>query len=119
MLNKLTLTQELVTHCLDQPSVDDAMRTWWQNIREDGGLRLTHQGYQVFGTELELHSYEFELDAKLFTPKNMLTLDHHLNCPYYLVHNRKHNKIVLFGSREAMMAMLHGNMQQFINSLTY
>jgi hypothetical protein len=25
----------------------------------------------------------------------------------------------MFGSREAMMAALHGNMQQFINSLTY
>jgi hypothetical protein len=26
---------------------------------------------------------------------------------------------VMFGSREAMMATLHGDMQQFINSLTY
>jgi hypothetical protein len=36
-----------------------------------------------------------------------------------MVNNRKLNKIVMFGSREAMMAALHGNMQQFINSLTY
>jgi len=119
MLNKLALTQELVNRCADAPGVEQAMRTWWMNIRDSGGLRLTYQGYQVFSTELELHSYEFELNPKLLTPKNMLAMDHHLTCPYYLVHKRKHNKIVMFGSREAMMAVLHGNMQQFINSLTY
>jgi hypothetical protein len=119
MLNKLVLTQELVIRCPNAPTVDEAMRTWWMNIRDGGGLRLSHKGYQTFSTDLELHSYEFELDPNLLTSKNILALDHHLTCPYYVVNNRKHNKIVMFGSREAMMAVLHGNMQQFINSLTY
>jgi hypothetical protein len=39
--------------------------------------------------------------------------------PYYIVNNRKHNHLVMFGSREAMMAVLHGDIQQFINSLSY
>ena len=43
MLNKLQLTAELIHHYPDAPTVDDAMRTWWQNIREDGGLRLTYE----------------------------------------------------------------------------
>lgn len=119
MLNKFALTAELIHHYPDAPSVDDAMRTWWQNIREDGGLRLTYEGYRVFSDCLELNSYTFELPEKLLTPKNLIALDRRMTCPYYMVNNRKFNKLVMFGSKEAMMAVLHGNMQQFITSLSY
>jgi hypothetical protein len=119
MLNKFTLTAELIHHYPDAPTVDDAMRTWWQNIREDGGLRLTYEGYHVFSNFLELSSYTFELPEKLLTPKNLIALDRRMTCPYYIVNNRKHNHMVMFGSREAMMAVLHGDMQQFIKSLSY
>ena len=44
MLNKLQLTAELIHHYPDAPDLDEAMRSWWQNIREDGGLRLTYEG---------------------------------------------------------------------------
>jgi hypothetical protein len=80
---------------------------------------LTDEGYYVFSNYLELSSYTFELPEKLLTPRNLIALDSHMASPYYIVNNRKHNKIVMFGSREAMMATLHGDMQQFINSLTY
>ena len=119
MLNKLALTQELITRYPDAPALDEAMVTWWQNIRDDGGLRLTYQGFYVFENLLELSSYSFELPEKLLTPRNLLAMDRKMTCPYYMVNNRKLNKLVMFGSREAMMAALHGNMQQFINSLTY
>ena len=119
MLNKLALTQELITRYPDAPLLDEAMRTWWQNIQEDGGMRLTSQGFYVFENLLELESYTFELPERLLTPKNLLAMDRHMTCPYYIVNNRKLNKIVMFGSREAMMAVLHGDMQRFINSLSY
>ena len=73
----------------------------------------------MFENLLELSSYSFELPEKLLTPRNLLALDRKMTCPYYMVNNRKLNKIVMFGSKEAMMAVLHGNMQQFINSLSY
>ena len=119
MLNKLVLTQELITRYPDAPALDEAMVTWWQNIRDDGGLRLTSQGFYVFENLLELESYSFELPEKLLVPKNLIALDHRMTCPYYIVNNRKHNNMVMFGSREAMMAVLHGDMQRFINSLSY
>ena len=119
MLNKLALTRELITRYPDAPALDEAMVTWWKNIRDDGGLRLTYEGFYVFENLLELDSYSFDLPEKLLTPKNLLAMDRHMTCPYYMVNNRKLNKLVMFGSREAMMAVLHGNMQQFINSLTY
>jgi hypothetical protein len=119
MFNKLALTTELITRYPDAPALDEAMITWWQNIREDGGLRLTYEGFYVFENLLELSSYTFELPEKLLTPKNLLALDRRMTCPYYMVNNRKLNKLVMFGSREAMMATLHGNIQQFITSLSY
>ena len=119
MLNKHTLTAELIHHYPDAPGLDEAMVTWWQNIRDDGGLRLTYEGFYVFENLLELSSYTFELPEKLLTPKNLLALDRRMTCPYYMVNNRKLNKLVMFGSREAMMATLHGDMQRFITSLSY
>ena len=65
MLNKLALTQELITRYPDAPGLDEAMVTWWQNIRDDGGLRLTYEGFYVFENLLELSSYTFELPEKL------------------------------------------------------
>ena len=119
MINKITLTAELIHHYPDAPPLEEAMSTWWLNRREDGGLRLTDVGYMVFDRNLELDSYTFELPEKFLTARNLLALDRHMTCPYYMVNNRKHNKIVMFGSKEAMMATLHGDIQRFINSLTY
>ena len=119
MINKLALTVELINHYPDAPTLNEAMATWWQNIREDGGLRLTDVGYFVFENNLELDSYTFELPEKLLTPRNLLALDRRIPSPYYIVNNRRHNKIVMFGSREAMMATLHGDIQKFITSLSY
>jgi hypothetical protein len=119
MLNKLSLTAELIHHYPDAPALDEALQSWWQNIREDGGLRLTDIGYHVFSNYLELSSYTFELPERLLIPRNLIALDRHMTSPYYIVNNRKHNKLVMFGSKEAMMAALHGDMQKFITSLTY
>ena len=119
MLNKHTLTRELITRYPDAPALDEAMVSWWQNIQEDGGLRLTYEGFYVFENLLELSSYTFELPEKLLTPKNLLALDRRMTCPYYMINNRKLNKLVMFGSKEAMMATLHGDMQRFIASLSY
>ena len=87
MLNKLTLTQELITRYPDAPPLDEAMRTWWQNIQDDGGLRLTYEGFYVFENLLELSSYTFDLPEKLLTPKNLLALDRRMTCPYYMINN--------------------------------
>lgn len=119
MLNKLQLTAELVHHYPYAPTVDDAMKTWWQNIRQHGGLRLTLQGYRVFSDCLDLNSYTFELPDQLLTPKNLIVMDRLMASPYYIVFNRKLNKLVMFGSREAIVATLHGDIKKFISSLTY
>ena len=119
MRNKRQLTVELVNHFPDAPSLDDAMRTWWMSRRDTGGLRLSDQGYTVFCNMLEVDSYEYEIDPKVLTPRNLILLDRYLTCPYYLKLSRKSNGLILFGSREAMMAALYGDIKKFISSLTF
>jgi hypothetical protein len=119
MPSKLELTTELVHHFSHAPTVDHAMRTWWMNVRQGGGLRLSRSGYLTFCEALEINSYEYELDPKVLTPGNLILLDRHLTCPYYLKLSRKDSCLILFGSREAMMAALYGDIKKFISSLTF
>lgn len=119
MPTKFELTTELVHHCSEASSVDDAMRTWWMNVRNSGGLRLSKLGYKTFCETLEINSYEYEIDPKVLTPRNLILLDRYLTCPYYLKLSRKDNRLILFGSQQAMMAALYGDIKKFISSLTF
>jgi hypothetical protein len=118
-MNKATLTSNLINSFPDAPDLDQALNTWWVNLRESGGLRLSEIGYQIFCNKLEFDSYTYNIDLAVLTPKNLILLDRYLTCPYYLTGSRKNSRLVLFGSKEAMMAALHGDMQRFIKSLTY
>ena len=103
------------------------MMTWWANIRPEGGLRLTRQGYDVMHGILKLESWQLDLsdldDAKMFrsrvTKRTILALDRKLEWPYYLDFNprKKTRRIVFFGSREAMMATMYGDLQKWLDSL--
>ena len=118
-MNKATLTSNLINSFPDAPDLDQALNTWWVNLREGGGLRLSEIGYQIFCNKLEFDSYTYDIDLAVLTPKNLILLDRYLTCPYYLTGSRKNSRLVLFGSKEAMMAALHGDMQRFITSLSY
>ena len=60
---------------------------WWQNTRnkDEGGLRLTNEGYDFLVSELELQFYDvpFPRDFEL-TTNSILWLDKFITCPYYL-----------------------------------
>lgn len=113
MINrKLDIVQRLLP---DRPKeVDAAMLTWWHNLREQGGLRLTLQGYDALDNQLKLQSWSiFVEDFKtVFSKKTYLELDRKLNWPYYI--ERKWQKLILFGSREAMMAQLYGDISAWL-----
>ena len=105
-----------------QQSIESAMKTWWVNIRRDGGMRLTDLGYEVMHDLLHLESWELDLrdqERQIFTKRLILDLDRKLEWPYYIQVNikRKVRRIVFFGSREAMMASLYGDLQRWLDSL--
>ncbi len=120
MRDKKKLTQELVQQ-LDTDvgiSFTQAMRTWWFNIRKNGGMRLTAPGYRVFTQELDLASYEFAItDPHQFNQHMILDLDRKMQMPYYISATKGiPKKIVFFGSREAVMVNLYGDLQKFLDN---
>jgi hypothetical protein len=96
-----------------QVSVDKAIKFWYYNIRSTGGFRLTELGFKIL-SEANIECWNVNLDSpKLVITKSvLLQLDHKIKFPYYI--DSKHKKIVLFSSREAMLATLYGDLQQFL-----
>ena len=126
---KLEIVQRLlpdISEALREPE-DRAMITWWANIRRDGGLRLTSPGYQIMHDVLKLESWVLDLSdgndtrssRSSMTKKIILDLDRKLEWPYYLDFNarKKRRRIVFFGSREAMMAAMYGDLERWLASL--
>ena len=126
---KLDIVQRLlvdIPEALREPE-DRAMKTWWANIRPQGGLRLTQHGYHIMHEILQLESWQMDLSGtdpshpsrSSITKKIILDLDRKLIWPYYLDFNarKKRRRIVFFGSREAMMAAMYGDLERWLASL--
>lgn len=95
-----------------------AMKVWWYNIRATGGLRLTDLGYFTFKKVMELESYGMDIDWETFDRSTILKLDRRLQMPYYIEvkKNKIPKQVVFFGSREAMLARLYGNLNKFLDN---
>lgn len=93
-------------------SIEQATLTWWVNSRNNGGFRLTHNGYEIMSDVLNIENWTIKAPPNL---KLLLELDKKLQTPYYV--NAKKKEIVLFGSRDAMMVALHGDLKRYIELL--
>jgi len=99
------------------------MVTWWANIRPEGGLRLTRHGYEILHDVLQYESWSLDLSNQpnsVISKRVVLDLDHKLEWPYFLDFNprKKTRRIVFFGSREAMMATMYGDLTRWLASIT-
>jgi hypothetical protein len=113
-MNRQDLTNKLVELLPDNKkiTVNEAMFSWWMNPRSTGGYRLTDEGYNTMAKILEFEHWTISAPANL---KLILELDKKLQSPYYVKTKKK--EIVLFGSRDAMMASLHGDLKRYIELL--
>ena len=120
MRDKRKLTEELIKLLPEEQriSVASAVPSWWYNLRRNGGMRLTNLGYQVFVDDLELEHYSYSIDNPLlFNQQTVLNLDRKMQMPYYIESKKGIPKrIVFFGSREAVMINLYGNLEQFLDN---
>ena len=120
MRDKKKLTETLVGQ-LDPDwgiTVKKAMRSWWFNIRSTGGMRLTSDGYHAFCKELDLENYSFSIDDPTEVNQQIiLDMDRKLQMPYY-IHAVKGipKKVVFFGSKEAMVTNLYGDLKKFLDN---
>ena len=112
----ITVTVLNVLSLEDRPTLEQALQTWWMNFRADGGMRLTNAGYTAF-SQCEIDCYEFDVPPSVAVlPRHLLTLDKKLNCPYYIKIG-KTPKLILFGSKQAMMLAMYGDIDKFLSYL--
>jgi hypothetical protein len=120
--DKRKLTEELINLLPeeDRTSVSSAMHAWWFNIRRNGGMRLTGMGYRAFTEALDLEHYSYAIgNPLLFNQHIILKLDRKMQMPYYISATKGiPKKIIFFGSKEAVMVNLYGNLQQFLDNYT-
>tara|TARA_R110000868_G_scaffold411595_1_gene705750 strand:- start:3365 stop:3727 length:363 start_codon:yes stop_codon:yes gene_type:complete len=117
--DKLKLTKALVAELPEEfhEPVEVASRTWWANIRKTGGMRLTDHGYYVFSRVLELAHYGIDIKPTPANRRIILTLDRKLQTPYYIeLSKRIPVRVYMFGSREAVVAQLYGDLEKFLSN---
>lgn len=97
-------------------SIEEAMILWYTNIRNNGGFRLTQNGFQAMKI-LGLESWSVPLaDIKITMDKNLLlALDRKLTWPYFIDYKKK--EIVFYSSREAVMATMYGSIKNWLDNM--
>lgn len=109
---KQNLTKSILNELtgLNQIPLDQALSTWWYNLTNHGGLRLTESGLHVLKDILGFESWTLKLPR--FNAKLLLALDRKLTYPYYL--DIKKGELTLFGGKEATLATLHGDLDRWL-----
>jgi hypothetical protein len=97
-------------------SIEEAMILWYTNIRNNGGFRLTQNGFQVMKI-LGLESWSVPLtDIKITMDKNLLlALDRKLTWPYFIDYKKK--EIIFYSSKEAVMATMYGSIKNWLDNM--
>jgi hypothetical protein len=97
-------------------SIEEAMVLWYTNIRNNGGFRLTQNGYQALKI-LGLEFWAVPLnDIKITMDKNLLlALDRKLTWPYFIDYKKK--EIVFYSSKEAVMATMYGSIKNWLDNM--
>jgi hypothetical protein len=116
--DKRKLTQSLIKHLPhnENCTVDDLYSLWWHNLRNNGGMRLTTVGYEVFCNDLKIECWSFPIESHELNTRLVMALDRKLQNPYYIRFNKKKSlEIVFFDSKEAVLASLYGNIKRFID----
>lgn len=116
MITKQQYTEKLLDALPQEErvSLDQACKIWWTDFRDDGGMRLTQQGYDAFTIAWDLETYIFKIPPGLpARPGQLLTLKKKLNCPYFIKLGKK-PELVLFDSKQATMLALYGDLEKFL-----
>lgn len=116
MTTKLEITEQVIFKLGLSVTTQQAFDHWWYTKQLDRYFRLTGEGYEKFASA-GLEHWSHELSDKWSRPMTLLLLSRKLTCPYYLDITRRHQNIVLFGSKEAVVYRLYGNTDQWLASL--
>ena len=90
--------------------IQEYLPLWWQNIRENGGLRLTDEGFNIINQiELAMYDIPFPLDMPI-TSQVIIFLDKFIDCPYYVTKT----SIWVTGERKAVeLTLFSGDIRKY------
>lgn len=92
--------------------LDKFKKIWWYNnrSREDGGLRLTEEGFKFVEEHCDLKNYKIDLPKELkFTPQVLLWLDKFIGSPFYI----DKNSIIVYNEKTAFeLYMFSGDIRK-------
>jgi len=117
--NKQSLTEALVAQLPPELGITvvDASSTWWYNIRKNGGLRLSERGYQVLTEHLHFETYKINLEDVRVDLPLILEMDRKFQMPYYFeIKKHRVKSLILFGSKEAVMINMYGDVVKFLKN---
>jgi len=117
--DKKKLTEELILLLPEEQRIspESARIAWWFNLRRNGGMRLTKIGYEALAHQIELVHYEYNVEPFSINSKMIIALDRKLQQPWYLYTVKMIPRtLVFFGSKEAMMANLYGDLKKFLDN---
>jgi len=120
---KLAITQAVLDQIPESHRIDlqAARKTWWLNIRAQGGLRLTDVGHTMFTlADIEYFDFEFKptkhVEGFLSWQQFTLELNYKIKCPYYIGREATPLRTYLrvYDSKVAMMINLYGDVYEFM-----
>ena len=103
MISKETFTKIFLQQkekSVDSANIKHHMYKWWQSHRskDQGGLRLSDDGFEFLVNELELRSYEVPFTEPIdLSPQTIIFFDRNMDCPYYLTNQ----SITVFSERKS------------------
>ena len=103
MISKETYTKIFLQQkekSVDSANIKHHMYKWWQSHRskDQGGLRLSEDGFDFLINELELRSYEVPFTEPIdLSPQTIIFFDRNMDCPYYLTNQ----SITVFSERKS------------------
>jgi len=117
MLNKSQITQRVLEllppeNCID---FDHACHSWWMDFRPQGGMRLTQAGFDVLTTVGQFETHCFSIPPAV-PGWHLITLNRKLDCPYFIKSGKK-PQLFVFGSEQAMMLALYGDLNKWLDFL--
>ena len=111
----------LLTHFyLDIDNLHEhCMRTWWRNLRPQGGLSLTHEGRQAF-EHADIESYEFEYGQTSYLGGLVTAsyLDRKLPCPHFVYTKNKILYVTVYDGRIAMTISLYDTISNYLSKVS-
>ena len=110
--------KQLPTAIQENISLESIQIQWWHDARPNGGWRLSWAGLVDFTDVLHVESWDFDFVSREIQPWMLLKLKKHLTVPYYITDNRKHTRLTVLDSKQAVMINLYGEVEKWIKSLS-